>query len=139
MIDIKQRFLTAFAGLALLGGAVGCASNAGTGALIGAGAGAGLGAIIGNNTGHGHTAGGAAIGAGIGALGGALIGNEVDKDQHHHDRYYDDRYYPDRYYDGRPDYYGRAPAPAPDGYWEHRAYQDSNGRYYDSYRESRGY
>ena len=57
MTNIKQRFLTAVAGLALVGGAVGCSTNAGTGSLIGAGAGAGLGAIIGNNTGHGHTAG----------------------------------------------------------------------------------
>ena len=124
MINIKQRILTAVAGIALVGGAVGCSTNAGTGALIGAGAGAGLGAIIGNNS-HHRTGSGAAIGAGVGAIGGALIGNEIDKDQRHHDHYYDDRYY------------GRAPAP--DGYWEHRSYQDSDGRYYDSYRESRGY
>lgn len=130
MINIKQRLLTAVAGLALVGGAVGCSTNAGTGALIGAGAGAGLGAIIGNNS-HHRTGSGAAIGAGVGAIGGALIGNEIDKDQHRHDRY------DDRYYDDRRDYYGRAPAP--DGYWERRSYQDSDGRYYDSYRESRGY
>ena len=136
MTNIKQRLLTAVAGLALVGGTVGCATNAGTGALIGAGAGAGLGAIIGNNS-HHHTAGGAAIGAGVGAIGGALVGNEMDKDQHRHDRYDDDRYYRDRYYDDRPDYYGRAPAP--DGYWERRPYQDGDGRYYDAYRESPRY
>ena len=81
MTNIKQRFLTAVAGLALVGGTVGCSTNAGTGALIGAGTGAGLGAIIGNNS-HHHTAGGAAIGAGVGAAAGtgvvmATRGDEV--------------------------------------------------------------
>jgi hypothetical protein len=132
MSNIKQRILTAVAGIALVGGTVGCASNAGTGALIGAGAGAGLGAIIGNNS-HHRTGSGAAIGAGVGAIGGALIGNEIDKDQRHRDRY-DDPYYRDRYDEGRPDYYGRG-----DGYWEHRSYQNSDGRYYDDYRESHRY
>jgi hypothetical protein len=129
MMNFKKQILTAVAGLALVGGGLGCSSNAGTGALIGAGAGAGLGAIIGNNTGHGHTAGGAAIGAGVGALGGALIGNEVDKDQRH------DRHHHDRYYD-RDDAYGRAPS---EGYYERRYYEDGRGRYYDSYRESGRY
>jgi hypothetical protein len=132
MTNFKQRLLTAVAGLALVGGGLGCSTNAGTGALIGAGAGAGLGAIIGNNS-HHRTGSGAAIGAGVGAIGGALIGNEIDKDQRR-DRYHD-RYDRDRYYDDRPDYYGRGT----DGYWERRYYEDSDGRYYDSYRESRRY
>ena len=108
---LKQRILTTVAGLAVLGGAVGCSSNAGTGALVGGAAGAGIGAIIGNNTGRGHTAGGAAIGAGVGALGGALVGNEMDKRDRRDDYYDRDRGdYRDRRHDDyyeRDRYYGR--------------------------------
>ena len=51
------------------------------------------------------------------------------------DRYDDDR--PTRRY--RDDYYDRDRDRGGDGYYESRHYEDSNGRYYDSYRETRVY
>ncbi|HEY7115282.1 MAG TPA: glycine zipper domain-containing protein [Tepidisphaeraceae bacterium] len=133
MRKFKKQIISAVAGLGLVGGLAGCSSNAGNGALIGGAAGAGLGAIIGHNS-HDHTAGGAAIGGTVGALSGALIGNEMDKDQARHEHYRDDRYYDD-YYSRGGDY--DRPRGGDDGYWGHRRYEDSSGRYYDSYREDR--
>jgi len=89
MTHLKQKLLTAVAGVAVIGGAIGCESNAGNGALIGGATGAGIGAIVGHNS-HGRTAGGALVGGAVGALAGGLIGNEADK-QERRDRYYDDR------------------------------------------------
>jgi outer membrane protein OmpA-like peptidoglycan-associated protein len=65
--------------LALLGGALGCASISKTkqGAAIGAGTGAAIGAIIGKQT--GHTALGAILGAGVGGLAGGYIGHYMDQ------------------------------------------------------------
>ena len=65
--------------LALLVGAVGCASLSNTkkGTAIGAGTGAAIGALIGKHT--GNTAAGALIGAAIGGAAGAYIGNYMDK------------------------------------------------------------
>ena len=121
MLAIKRKLLTAAMGVVLIGGPIGCASNAGNGALIGGATGAGLGAIIGHNS-HGRTAGGAAIGGAIGAVSGALIGNEVDK-QERRDDYYDRGYYRDRrpvrYYE-RDEYRSYPPPPPPDGYTEYR-------------------
>jgi len=87
-----------FAGM--VGGLVGCSSNAGTGALIGGATGAGVGAIIGHNS-HNHTAGGAVIGGAVGAIGGALVGGELDREQAQR-RVERDSYYAER------DYYARA-------------------------------
>jgi hypothetical protein len=53
--------------------AIGCESDAQTGALIGTAAGAGVGQAIGHNTQS------TLIGAGVGAAGGYMIGNESDK------------------------------------------------------------
>jgi hypothetical protein len=120
MLNIKRKLLAASMGLALVGGTVGCSSNAGNGALLGGAAGAGIGAIVGHNS-HGRTAGGAAIGGAIGALSGALIGNEADK-QERRDDYYDRGYYRDRpvrYYE-RDDYRYAPPPPPPYGYSEYR-------------------
>ena len=133
MLNLKKKLLTAAMGLTLVAGPIGCASNAGNGALIGGAAGAGIGAIVGHNS-HGHTAGGAAIGGAIGALTGGLIGNQMDE-QERRDDYYRDRpvRYDDRYDDGYRD------CPPPPRYSESRYYEDSNGRYYNSYRETRVY
>ena len=133
MLNLKKKLLTAAMGLTLVAGPIGCASNAGNGALIGGAAGAGLGAIIGHNS-HGRTGGGAAIGGAIGALTGGLIGNQMDE-QERRDDYYRDRpvRYDDRYDDGYRD------CPPPPRYSESRYYEDSNGRYYNSYRETRVY
>jgi outer membrane lipoprotein SlyB len=53
--------------------AIGCESDAQTGALVGTAAGAGVGQAIGHNTES------TLIGAGVGAAGGYMIGNESDK------------------------------------------------------------
>ena len=133
MLNLKKKLLTAAMGLTLIGGPIGCASNAGNGALLGGAAGAGLGAIIGHNS-HGRTGGGAAIGGAIGALTGGLIGNQMDEQERREDHYrdrpvrYDDRYYDDGYRDCPPPRYS-----------ESRYYEDGNGRYYNSYRETRVY
>jgi uncharacterized protein YcfJ len=136
MLNIKRKLLSAAMGLTLIAGPIGCASNAGNGALIGGAAGAGLGAIIGHNS-HGRTGGGAAIGGAIGALTGGLIGNQMDE-QERRDDYYDnyDRDRPVRY--DRYDDYRDGPPPR-EGYTESRYYEDGNGRYYNSYRETRVY
>jgi uncharacterized protein YcfJ len=132
---IFRNLVLSVIGIGLSLGTLGCSTNAGNGALIGGAAGAGLGAIIGHNS-HGRTASGAAIGGAAGAIGGALIGNEMDKKEaRERDRYDDDR--PTRRY--RDDYYDRDRDRGGDGYYESRHYEDSNGRYYDSYRETRVY
>src|SRR3954471_21112387 len=87
----KSKLIRAVVGVGVLGGMVGCQSNAGTDALIGGAAGAGLGAAVGS---HSHARGGegALIGGAIGALGGALIGSEQDKrEQERASHYYDQR------------------------------------------------
>jgi hypothetical protein len=136
MLKIKHKLLTSLMGLTLIAGPIGCASNAGSGALIGGATGAGLGAIIGHNS-HGRTGSGAAIGGAIGALTGGLIGNQMDE-QERRDDYYDRGYYRDRprYYEERDDYRAYPPR---GGYTESRYYEDGNGRYYNSYRETRVY
>jgi uncharacterized protein YcfJ len=119
MLTLKRKLLTATMGLVLIGGPIGCASNAGNGALIGGATGAGLGAIIGHNS-HGRTGSGAAIGGAVGAISGALIGNEMDKQERRDDYYDRDR--PVRYYerDEYRSYPPPPPPPPPDGYTEYR-------------------
>ncbi|MBU8869357.1 MAG: OmpA family protein [Gemmatimonadales bacterium] len=74
-----MRILTTIVIVALLAGAVGCASLSNTkkGTAIGAGTGAAIGALIGKHT--GNTAAGALIGAAVGGAAGAYIGNYMDK------------------------------------------------------------
>ena len=133
MLNIKRKLLTAAMGLTMIAGPIGCASNAGNGALLGGAAGAGLGAIIGHNS-HGRTGGGAAIGGAIGALTGGLIGNQMDEQERRDDYYDRDR--PVRY-EPYNDYHDCPPPRG--GYTESRYYEDGNGRYYNSYRETRVY
>src|SRR3954454_10593163 len=86
----KSKLIGAVVGVGVLGGMVGCQSNAGTGALIGGAAGAGLGAAVGSHS-HGRGGEGALIGGAVGALGGALIGGEQDRrEQERASHYYDD-------------------------------------------------
>src|SRR5829696_4981177 len=90
---MTRKFLTAFVGVGLTVGAVGCQTHSGTGALIGGAAGAGLGAAVGSHS-HGRGGEGALIGGAIGALGGALIGGEQDRrERERASRYYEDRDY----------------------------------------------
>jgi hypothetical protein len=131
MLNLKRKILAGTMGLVLIGGPIGCSSNAGNGALLGGAAGAGLGAIIGHNS-HGRTGSGAAIGGAVGALSGALIGNEMDKNERRED-YYDRGYYRDRpvrYYE-RDEYrsYPPPPPPPPYGYSEYRETRVYRGGY----------
>src|SRR3954462_14661255 len=116
----KTKLLTAVVGVAMVGGAGGGGSNAGTGALIGGAAGAGLGAAVGS---HSHARGGegALIGGAIGALSGAGIGGAKDR-QEHAARYDEDYAYsrhPSRTVYRERDYYEDRHDPRPpDGYYE---------------------
>ena len=128
----RKGLITACLAGTLSLGAIGCESNAGSGALIGGAAGAGLGGLIGSYS-HARAGEGALIGGAIGAASGALIGNDMDRqerdDYHRYSQYREDdsprEYHTYRYhhYD-RDDGYYDAPPPR----CEYQVYRET--RYY---------
>jgi hypothetical protein len=130
MMNLKQKLAIAATGILLIGGPIGCATNAGNGALIGGAAGAGLGAIVGHNS-HGNTAGGALVGGAIGAVTGAIVGNEMDKaEARDANGEVVVREAPVRVYERR--YYTSPPPPG--YYYERRRLVDADGHVYYEYR-----